>query len=53
MQEKKNIGKTYEGTEEYVAFFVKGYYVLVQESSLCGLDYTCLLYTSPSPRDAQ
>lgn len=40
MQEKKNIGKTYEGTEEYVAFFVKGYYVLVQESSLCGLDYT-------------
>lgn len=26
MQEKKNIGKTYEGTEEYVAFFVKGYY---------------------------
>ena len=40
MQEKKIIGKTYEGTEEYVAFFVKGYYVLVQESSLCGLDYT-------------
>lgn len=40
MQEKKNIGKTYEGTEEYVTFFVKGYYVLVQESSLCGLDYT-------------
>ena len=24
MQEKKIIGKTYEGTEEYVAFFVKG-----------------------------
>lgn len=23
-----------------MAFFVKGYYVLVQESSLCGLDYT-------------
>lgn len=40
MQAKKIIGKTYEGTEEYVAFFVKGYYVLVQESSLCGLDYT-------------
>lgn len=30
----------YDVSAEEVAFFAKGYYVLVQESSLCGLDFT-------------
>lgn len=30
----------YDVSAEEVAFFAKGYYVLVQESSLCGLDYS-------------